>query len=271
MKKYLVAAAALSLLGATSALAQDAGQQGQQRQRQGPQAQPQARQQGSQTRPDWNAYMRNNPDLERDYQQNRSRPGYTETEQQYAERHYREHGQAEGRTLPQGAVQPQGRAQPQPQGPVRPQGSADRGSQGRFRDQQQQYRDQQQQYRDQQQRYNDQQQQYRDRNDRNRYSSEPRWNGRTWEGRDYRRNWTARQRFRVSPYYRPRGWYYQRWTFGEILPQLFWGQNYWLDNYYAYGLPVPPPGTVWVRYGPDALLIDRYTGEIVQVVYNIFY
>ena len=33
----------------------------------------------------------------------------------------------------------------------------------------------------------------------------------------------------------------------------------------------PPPGTVWVRYGRDALLIDRYTGEVIQVEYSVFY
>ena len=36
-------------------------------------------------------------------------------------------------------------------------------------------------------------------------------------------------------------------------------------------LDPPPPGTVWVRYGNDALLIDRYSGEVIQVVYGIFY
>jgi Ni/Co efflux regulator RcnB len=31
------------------------------------------------------------------------------------------------------------------------------------------------------------------------------------------------------------------------------------------------PGTVWVRYGDDALLIDQYTGEVIQVAYGIFW
>jgi hypothetical protein len=33
----------------------------------------------------------------------------------------------------------------------------------------------------------------------------------------------------------------------------------------------PPPGTVWVRDNTDALLIDRYTGEVIEVDYNVFY
>jgi hypothetical protein len=28
---------------------------------------------------------------------------------------------------------------------------------------------------------------------------------------------------------------------------------------------------VWVRVGSDAVLVDRYTGQVVQVAYDIFY
>jgi Ni/Co efflux regulator RcnB len=55
------------------------------------------------------------------------------------------------------------------------------------------------------------------------------------------------------------------------LPSIFWANNYWINDYYDYGLGAPPPGTVWVRYGSDAILIDRYTGEILEVVYDQFY
>ena len=33
----------------------------------------------------------------------------------------------------------------------------------------------------------------------------------------------------------------------------------------------PPPGTIWVRDGSDALLIDQGDGEIIQVDYSVFY
>ena len=33
----------------------------------------------------------------------------------------------------------------------------------------------------------------------------------------------------------------------------------------------PPYGYVWVRYGDDALLVDVDTGEILRVVYGVFY
>ena len=53
---------------------------------------------------------------------------------------------------------------------------------------------------------------------------------------------------------------------------VFWRtRDYFLLDYIAFGLFAPPPGYVWVRYGDDALLIDTYTGEIVQVRYNMFY
>jgi Ni/Co efflux regulator RcnB len=81
----------------------------------------------------------------------------------------------------------------------------------------------------------------------------------------------AVRRFSFGGYVRPEGWYYRRWSYGEFLPWLFWTQNYWLSDYSYFGLPYPPPGCVWVRYGDDALLIDRYTGEIVEVIYGLFY
>lgn len=89
--------------------------------------------------------------------------------------------------------------------------------------------------------------------------------------RTYNRNFTAPQRFRAPVYRRPPGFYDHRWTFGERLPTIFWMRDYWLTNFFAYGLPPPPPGTVWVRYGNDALLIDQYNGEIIQVRYGVFY
>jgi Ni/Co efflux regulator RcnB len=92
--------------------------------------------------------------------------------------------------------------------------------------------------------------------------------------RDYsalRRNFTATNRFRGGFYRPPPGFYNRRWVYGEILPRTFWAQDYWLGNFYDYDLPPPPPGTVWVRYGNDALLIDDFDGQIIEVVYNVFY
>jgi Ni/Co efflux regulator RcnB len=47
--------------------------------------------------------------------------------------------------------------------------------------------------------------------------------------------------------------------------------DFFLTSYWLYGLDPPPPDYVWVRDGPDAVLVDRYTGEVIQVVYDVFY
>jgi len=87
----------------------------------------------------------------------------------------------------------------------------------------------------------------------------------------YRHTLRAPHRYHYGSYRRPFGWYYRNWGLGDILPALFFGQQYWLSDYYDFGLEAPPPGTVWVRYGDDALLIDRDTGEVIQVVHGVFY
>jgi Ni/Co efflux regulator RcnB len=105
-------------------------------------------------------------------------------------------------------------------------------------------------------------------------SGNPAFNGprRDYSGfRDFHRDFRSTRRFRIAPYRPPMGFYAHRWTFGEFLPSLFWGRNYWLLDFADYGLPPPPYGAVWVRVGGDALLIDEYSGEIITVAYDVFY
>ncbi len=87
----------------------------------------------------------------------------------------------------------------------------------------------------------------------------------------YRHVYRAEHRYHWGVYVRPHGWYYRNWVFGQHLPRIFWASNYWITSYWMYGLAIPPEGYVWVRYGDDAILIDRETGEILQVIYGIFY
>ncbi len=94
---------------------------------------------------------------------------------------------------------------------------------------------------------------------------------RHWERGRYPPVYQSDRRFRISPYRYPRGFYNRAWVFGDILPRGWFGSDYLLGDFYDYGLPYPPPGYDWVRVGPDALMIDRYTGRIVQVVRYIFY
>jgi Ni/Co efflux regulator RcnB len=86
----------------------------------------------------------------------------------------------------------------------------------------------------------------------------------------YQRNFTAPRHYHIGSYHRPHGWYSHHWVFGDILPALFWTQQYWISDYYDYGLADPPDGYVWVRDGDDALLVDSDSGEILQVEYDVF-
>jgi len=86
-----------------------------------------------------------------------------------------------------------------------------------------------------------------------------------------RKNITATRRFHAGIYHAPPGYHYQRWGYGQFLPAIYWGRDFWITDFLAFGLFAPPPGYIWVRYGPDALLIDEYTGEIIQVDYGVFY
>ena len=89
--------------------------------------------------------------------------------------------------------------------------------------------------------------------------------------RNYHRNFNAARRFHAPTYVRPAGFYARRWTWGMTLPPLFWARQYWLTDYMAYDLPPPPFGAIWVRVGDDALLIDQYSGMIIEVDYGVFY
>ena len=87
-----------------------------------------------------------------------------------------------------------------------------------------------------------------------------------------RRAFTASRRFQVGAYVRPSGFYVHHWTFGEFLPVFFFADStYWILDWGDFYLEAPPPGTIWVRVGDDALLIDQFTGEVIIVEYGIFY
>ncbi|MBS0410258.1 MAG: RcnB family protein [Proteobacteria bacterium] len=94
--------------------------------------------------------------------------------------------------------------------------------------------------------------------------------GRSWfqEGR-FPESFFARHHYRGPSFY-PRGWYYQRWSYGMFLPFGWFASNYYLD-WAAYDLPAPPIGCEWVRQGNDAVLVDVYTGEVLSVYYDVFW
>jgi Ni/Co efflux regulator RcnB len=69
----------------------------------------------------------------------------------------------------------------------------------------------------------------------------------------------------------PRGWGYRRWAIGATLPGLFLAPAYYYTDWAGLGLSPPDPGFEWVRYGPDLLLVNVSTGQVVDVVYGVFY
>lgn len=87
----------------------------------------------------------------------------------------------------------------------------------------------------------------------------------------FRGNIHAPRHFHFRAYVRPPGWYAHRWVFGERLPHAWFVRDYWINDWAAFGLIEPWPGYAWVQVGDDAVLVDLDTGEIVRVVYGIFY
>lgn len=78
------------------------------------------------------------------------------------------------------------------------------------------------------------------------------------------------QRYRGAHWVWPRSYGYRRWWIGGILPAIFFSQAYWFDDYASLGFDAPPYGFEWVRYGPDLLLVNVTTGQIVDVEYGVF-
>ncbi|HET9629813.1 MAG TPA: RcnB family protein [Novosphingobium sp.] len=113
-------------------------------------------------------------------------------------------------------------------------------------------------------------------------------NGRRWDGsrtggwdRDWRRDnrfaWQSyrnqhRDVFRMGRYYSPyHNWSYRRLGIGFMLQPLFFSQNYWIDDPWMYRLPEAYGPYRWIRYYDDALLVNIYDGEVVDVIYDFFW
>ena len=116
----------------------------------------------------------------------------------------------------------------------------------------------------------------RDRDWGNRGDRGGNWN-RGWR-QDRRYDWgnyRARNRniYRLPRYYAPRGYNYgyQRFSIGLTLGSMLFSSNYWINDPFYYRLPPAYGGYRWVRYYNDALLVDIYSGEVIDVEYDIFW
>jgi len=80
-----------------------------------------------------------------------------------------------------------------------------------------------------------------------------------------------RNHFHLGFYFDPFCWGYQPFQIGWRLWPAYYGNQYWINDPYSYRLPYAPPGYQWVRYYNDALLVDTWTGEVVDVIPNFFW
>lgn len=99
---------------------------------------------------------------------------------------------------------------------------------------------------------------------------------RDWR-RDNRYDWrswrnTNRHVYHLGHYRAPyRDWSYRRLSIGFFLQPLFFGSTYWIDDPWMYRLPPAYGPYRWVRYYDDALLVDIYDGQVVDVIYDFFW
>ena len=102
-----------------------------------------------------------------------------------------------------------------------------------------------------------------------------RWN-RTWRNNN-RYNWRQyraqnRRHYNIGRYYAPyRNYSYRRLSIGFTLGSLFFGNRYWINDPWSYRLPQVYGPYKWVRYYDDVLLVNTYSGEVVDVIYDFFW
>lgn len=94
--------------------------------------------------------------------------------------------------------------------------------------------------------------------------------------RDHRYDWRHyrdrnRSLFRLGSYYDPYGWGYRRFSIGFNLWPSYYGSNFWMNDPWHYRLPPAYGPYRWVRYYDDALLVNIYTGQVVDVLHNFFW
>ena len=93
---------------------------------------------------------------------------------------------------------------------------------------------------------------------------------------DHRYDWRRhrdrnRFTFRIGFYSDPFGYGYHRFGLGSYLYPSYYQSNYWINDPWQYRLPPAYGPYRWVRYHSDALLIDIYSGEVVDVIHGFFW
>lgn len=94
-------------------------------------------------------------------------------------------------------------------------------------------------------------------------------NDRRYDWRRYRdRN---RSIFSLGFYFDPFGFSYRRFGIGSYLYPGYYQSSYWINDPWQYRLPPAYGPYRWVRYHNDAVMIDTWTGEVVDVIYGFFW
>ncbi|WP_240782171.1 RcnB family protein [Qipengyuania sediminis] len=102
------------------------------------------------------------------------------------------------------------------------------------------------------------------------------WDNRAWRN-DQRYDWyrhRAANRAIFSPgrYYAPyRDYRYNRLSIGFRIGSPFYASRYWIMDPWRYRLPSAYGPYRWVRYYDDALLVDIYSGRVVDVIHDFFW
>ena len=111
-----------------------------------------------------------------------------------------------------------------------------------------------------------------------------RWNGHDRDNRRWTNHWHNDRRydwrsyrnqnrfvFRLGTYRDPFGYGYRPLSIGYTMYSGYYQSNYWLDDPYEYRLPPVYGPYRWVRYYDDAVLVDIYSGRVVEVIRNFFW
>ena len=100
------------------------------------------------------------------------------------------------------------------------------------------------------------------------------WRG-DWRS-DHRYDWRNHRRrhrsmFHFGFYSDPFGWMYRPYSIGWRMWPSYYRSSYWLSDPWQYRLPHAPPGYRWIRYFDDAILVDTWDGQVVDVIHNFFW
>jgi len=77
--------------------------------------------------------------------------------------------------------------------------------------------------------------------------------------------------FRLGNYWDPYGYRYRNFSIGFNLWPSYYRSQFWVDDPWQYRLPPTYGPYRWVRYYDDALLVNIYTGQVVDVERNFFW